>query len=121
MPIAGHSHRQSPATLEQMNNIFREVYGMRVEANPLVPPGTAYLTNLSDFRGIPALRQGAGLESPIAMQMRLEAEAALRQEPAQLVQSDWHVLTPEERYEDSGGVAGSAPSAVAPPDDEDVP
>ena len=121
--MPGHSHRQTPAALEQLNNIFREMYGngMRVEANPFVPPGTVYLTNLSDFRGIPAPRQGAGLESPIAMQMRLEAEEALRQEPAQLVQSDWHVLTPEERYQDSGGVAGSAPSAVAPPDDEDVP
>lgn len=94
---------------------------MRVYTNPNVAPGTVFVMRPSDFRGIPALRQGAGLESPIAMQMRLEAEAALRQEPAQLVQSDWHVLTPEERYEDSGGVAGSAPSAVAPPDDEDVP
>ena len=103
------------ATLEQMNNIFREMYGpmvrpmtateaairqqnnlafgnTRIEVNPLVPPGNVYLTNLSDFQGIPALRQGAGLESPIAMQMRLEAEAA-------------HTL--------------DAP--VAPPDDEDVP
>lgn len=105
------------ATLEQMNNIFREMYGpmvrpmtateaairqqndmrmglgnMRIEVNPLVPPGSVLITNLSDFRGIPALRQGAGLESPIAMQMRLEAEAA-------------HTLD----------------EPVAPPDDEDVP
>lgn len=42
-------------------------YGIGVHVNPLVPPGTAYLTNLSDFRGIPALRQ----------------------EPAQLVHGEW--------------------------------
>lgn len=62
------------ATLEQMNNIFREVLGMRVEVSPFVPPGTAILTRY----GTPvAPNLGVGGEEP--------------------------------------------PSAVAPPDDEDVP
>ena len=99
------------ATLEQMNNIFREMYGpmvrpmtateaairqqndmrmglgdTRIEVNPLVPPGSVLITNLSDFQGIPALRQ----------------------EPAQLVHGEW----PDRPQTDE---------PVAPPDDEDVP
>ena len=110
-------------------NLQNDLGRIRVETSPFVPPGTAYLTNLSAFergaeihRGIQArleaeatrvapdyadlerralLQPGAGLESEIALRLKMD-------------EINGTGLYPKPDL-------GIPDTAVAPPDDEDVP
>ena len=94
-----------PAPVQEVyadNPLLNSIRG-HVQANPLVPPGTAYLTNLSAFE--------RGAEIHRGIQARLESEIALR---LKMDEINGTGLYPKPDL-------GIPDTAVAPPDDEDVP